>query len=99
MEFLSQILPIIIYLLLIVAIIVGIVLGIKLIITLDKAINILDDVEDKVNKVTPIFNALGTVSNKFNDVVMTVVGATEKLLSSIFLKNRNKVEMEDEEDE
>ena len=98
MEFLSQFLPIIIYFLLIIVIIVGIVLGIKLIITMDKVLNLVDDVQDKVNKVTPIFNAFGFVSDKMSGVITTVVGSIENLISNLFIRNR-KEEMESEEDE
>ena len=98
MEFLSQFLPIIIYFLLIIVIIVGIVLGIKLIITMDKVLNLVDDVQDKVNKVTPIFNAFGFVSDKMSGVITTVVGSIENLISNLFIRKR-KEEMESEEDE
>ena len=99
MEVLSQILPIIIYLLLIIVIIIGIVLGIKLIITIDKVLNLVDDVNDKVEKVTPIFDTLGLVSNKFSDVVTSVVSTVENMIYKLFLKNKNKEEMESEENE
>ncbi len=98
MEFLSQLLPIIIYFLLIIVIVVGIVLGIKLIITMDKVLNLVDDVQDKVNKVTPIFNAFGFVSDKMSGVITTVIGSIENLISNLFIRNR-KEEMESEEDE
>ena len=99
MELLPQILPIIIYLLLIILIVVVIILGIKLILTIDKVNSLVDDVTDKVEKVTPIFNTLGVVSNKFSDIMGTVVGAIEKLISKVFLKNKDKDEMESGEDE
>lgn len=98
MEFLSQLLPIIIYFLLIIVIVVGIVLGIKLIITMDKVLNLVDDVQDKVNKVTPIFNAFGFISDKMSGVITTVVGSIENLISNIFIRNRRE-ETESEEDE
>ena len=99
MEFLSQLLYIIIYLLLIIVIVVGIVLGIKLIITMDKVINLVDDVQEKVDKVKPIFNALGFVSDKMSGVITTVIGTFENLISNLLLKRRRNDEMEDEEDE
>lgn len=95
MEFLSQLLPIIIYFLLIIVIVVGIVLGIKLIITMDKVTNLVDDVQDKVNKVTPIFNAFGYISDKMSGVVATVIGTIENFISNLFIKNK-KEEREDE---
>lgn len=99
MELLSQLLPIIIYFLLIIVIIVGIILGIKLIVAIDKALRLIDNVNEKVDKVAPIFNTFGIVSDKFNDIVITVVKAVENLIVKLFLKNKNKKEMEIEEDE
>ncbi len=98
MEFLSQFLPIIIYILLIIVIVVGIVLGIKLIITIDKVNNLVDDVQDKVSKVTPLFEAFGFISDKMSGVVTTVVGAIQNLITNLFIRNK-KEETESEEDE
>jgi hypothetical protein len=97
-EFLSQFLPIIIYILLIIVIVVGIVLGIKLIITIDKVNNLVDDVQDKVSKVTPLFEAFGFISDKMSGVVTTVVGAIQNLITNLFIRNK-KEETESEEDE
>lgn len=100
MDFLSQILPIIIYFLLIIVILVGIVLGIKIIIAIDKVINIVDDLNEKVEKISPLFNTLGVISTKFNNVITSVVSNVEGLIYRLFSKNRNKKEeMESEEDE
>ena len=98
MEFLLQFLPIVIYFLLIIIIVVGIVLGIKLIITIDKVLKIVDDINDKVERVTPLFDALGLISDKFNSVLATVVGAVEGLIGKMFFRNKNK-DMESEIDE
>lgn len=99
MEFLSQFLPIIIYFLLIIAIVVGIVLGIKIIITIDKVEKVVDEVATKVEKVSPLFDTLGIVSNKMSEVVGTVYQTIENLFLKLFLRNKNKEEMESEEDE
>lgn len=98
MEFLTQALPIIVYFLLIILIVVGIVLGIKLIITTDKVLKIVDDVNEKVEKVAPIFDTLGLVSNKVNGIFSTVISSIENLLVKFFLKNRNNEETESEID-
>lgn len=99
MEFLQQFLPIIIYFLLIIIIVVFIVLGIKLIITTDKILKLVDDINGKVEQVTPLFNVLGTVSNKFGNVLDTVVKTIENLVIKLFFKNKNKEDMESDEDE
>ena len=48
MEFLNQVLPIIIYLLLIVLLVVAIILGIKFILTMNKVDDVIDDLTMKV---------------------------------------------------
>lgn len=99
MEALLQVLPIIIYFLLIILIVVGIVLGIKLIITIDKVEKIMDDVKDKIETVSPVFNVVGLVSDKLNTVVSSAVSGVENLIYKLFFKKKNKDEMESEIDE
>lgn len=98
MEFLSQFLPIIIYFLLIIIILVGIVLGIKLIITIDKVLNIVNDVEEKIEKITPLFDVLTLVSDKVGGIFQTVIEAVENLILKLFIRNK-KNEMESDLDE
>ncbi len=98
MEALSQALPIIIYFLLIIIIIVGIVLGIKLIITIDKVTKVIDSIDNKIEKVSPIFDTVALVSNKMSGIVSTVFGTIENLIVKLFFKNK-KEEMESDDDE
>ena len=97
MEFLLQVLPIIIYFLLIIIIVVGIILGIKLIITIDKVVKVVDDINDKVEKVSPLFDTLGMISDKVSGVIGTVFSSIENLIVKLFLKNKNKEDMESED--
>lgn len=96
MEFLLQFLPIMIYMLLIILIIVGIVLGIKLIITIDKVVKVVDDVNDKIESVSPLFNALSLASNKAGEVIEKVIGTIENLIFKLFLKNKSEEEKEND---
>ena len=98
MEFLGSFLPIVIYILLIILIIVGIVLGIKIIITIDKVEKTVDVVNDKINKVSPVFDTLGTISHKMSDIISVVINSIENLMMRLFMKNKDR-EMESEEDE
>lgn len=98
MEFLSQFLPIIIYILLIIIIIVGIILGIKLIITIGKIERIVDDVNNKIERIAPVFDLFGIVSDKISGVASTVIGTIENLVMKLFLRNKEK-EMESDNDE
>ena len=97
MQFLSQILPIIIYILLIIFIIVGIILGIKLIFTIEKINKLIDDVNNKIEKVTPLFNAVGFVSNKMNNVFGLVSNKVEFAINKLFSKKKNERKNEDYE--
>ena len=100
MEFLSHVLPIIIYFLLIILIVIGIIFGIKLIIFMDKVQVIADDINEKVAKVTPIFDTIGIVSNRFSSIVNKTVSGVENILFKLFVnKKKNKKEMESEENE
>ena len=96
MEFLSQVLPIVVYILLIMLIIVGIILGIKIIITIDKVTKIVDDVNEKFTKISPLLDTFGFISNKMSDIIGTVFGAAENLITKLFL-NKKKVESEEDE--
>ena len=99
METLLQVLPIIIYFLLIIIILVGIVLGIKLIITIDKVLKLVDDVNDKIEQITPVFDTIGLISDKFSGILGTIVSKIENLIVKLFFKNKDKVEMESEDNE
>jgi len=98
-EFLSQFLPLLIYMLLIILIIIGIILGIKLIITIDKVVKVVDDVNDKIESVSPLFNALGLISSKTGEIIEGVIGTVENLIFKLFLKNKKKDDMESEDNE
>lgn len=100
MEFLANVLPIIIYFLLIIVIVVGIVLGIKLIITIDRILQVVDNVSEQVEKVSPLFDALGVISDKFNGIISSVVKGIEGVIVKLFKKKNNiEEDMESEEDE
>ena len=90
MEFLLQFLPVVIYLLLIVIIIVGIILGIKLIITIDKVDKIVDDVNNKIERITPLFDSLGMISDKVGGFFATVISTIESIVTKIFTRNKKE---------
>ncbi len=97
MEFISQFLPIVVYVLLIALIIVGIILGIKIIITIDKVTRLVDDVNEKFQKISPLLNTVGMISDKMSDIVGTVFNAIQNVFMRLFLSNRKKEESEDNE--
>jgi len=86
MDFLSQFLPIIIYILLIGLIIIGIIIGIKLIITMNKVEKLVVNVEEKVNSLNEIFTIIQTTSGKITGVYSKVVEVCTSLVDKIFFR-------------
>ena len=97
MEFLSQLLPIIIYFLLIIIIIVGIILGIKLIITMTKVESLIDDVSEKVSTLNKVFDVADMLTNKFSMITDNVIGFVGNWIGKLFNKKSVKYKEEDYE--
>ena len=90
MDFLSEFLPIVIYILLIALIIVGIVLGVKLIITIDKAQRVIDDAKNKIDSFNGFFNILENTSGKIYYVYEKISDAFAKVVNKVFSRNKDK---------
>lgn len=69
----ERVLPIVIYVLLIVLLIILIVLGVKFIITMFKLDKVVDNVNDKIESLNPIFGLIDFTTDK-------VVGFSEKMV-------------------
>lgn len=99
----SEVLPIIIYVLLIILIIVAIIIGIKLIFTLQKVDALVDDVTDKVKTLDRVFELVDTVNDKIAIIGDTAVGLISGAIKRIFkIRKQNKkkkIESEEGEDE
>lgn len=65
---LNELFPVILYFFLIILVIVVTILVIRLIVVLKKVNNILDNVEDKVNKLNGLFDIVDNVSDGINIV-------------------------------
>ena len=63
MEALTTILPIIVDILLIILIIVGIIFIVKCICIINRANRIIEDIENKIESLNPIFNIAASISN------------------------------------
>ena len=91
MEFLTSILPILLYVVAIVLLIVLIVLGIKLIKVVDKVDGLVLNVEEKINTfngaLSVMKSAADGISSLSDTVVYTVTTAVSKLVSK-FTKNK-----------
>jgi len=96
MEFLQQLLPIIIYSLLCVLIVVIIILLINVIITLKHANKLLEDIENKSKKLDGIFNAIDSVSSSFTGIGDKIVKFASKVFKNFSKRKRKEEDLEDE---
>lgn len=98
MEFLGQVLPIILLFLGAVLLVVLIILVTNLIDTVKKVNIILDDVEEKSKSLNGLFNAIDnlgdTVSNVNLKMISFVGNIADKLMSLKKKKKKNKIEEE-----
>lgn len=96
MESLMEILPIILYSLSIILVIVFIVLGIKLIYTIDKANDILEDVERKSRSLNGLFNVIDGVTDTLSVLSDTVVSSITSIIGKLIPKKKKKERKENE---
>ena len=97
MDYLTHILPIIIYMLLIVFLIICIVIGLKLIKTMNKVDQIVDNVEGKVNSLNGLFNIIDKTSLKIAGIYEKSTDLITKFINKMLsFKNKRKDEDEDE---
>lgn len=90
MDFLSQFLPIVIYILLIILIVISIVLGIKLIIAIDKAQEVIEDAKNKIDAFNGFFSILENTSGKISFIYEKVTNAVGSLIEKVFLRNKER---------
>ena len=99
MEFWLSFLPLVIYILLIILLIVGIILGIKTIITMNKVEKVVDNVHEKVESLTSVFNLIDFTTDKiaaFTDRLVEVAGS---VFSKLLFRNKNKKRKKDDYEE
>lgn len=65
MQYLNEMLPIIIYFLLIVLLVVAIIVGVKLIFTITKVDELIDDVTEKLSSFDRLFNVINFTTDRF----------------------------------
>lgn len=97
MEFINQLMPIVIYVLLAIFLIFLIILSIKLLTTVDKTNAVLEDIEKKSRSLDGVFSAIDGITD-------TISSATDRLVDGIAnligkMVNFRKVKKGEEEDE
>ena len=90
MEFLQDILPIVLYCLGIILLTVLIILSIKIIHTVDKTNKILDDAYNKTKSLSGIFNAIDRITDVLSGVSDTLVGAITSGIIPLLLAFKSK---------
>ncbi len=96
MEYLNEMLPIIIYFLLIVLLVVSIIVGIKLIFTITKVDELIDDVTEKLSSFDRLFNVINFTSDRFGVISETVISFITSKLKKL-MKPKRKTKREDED--
>lgn len=96
MEGLMEILPVMLYSLSIILVIVFIVLGIKLIGMIDKANDILEDVERKTKSLNGLFNIIDGVTDTLSVLSDTVVASITNVIGKLIPKKKKKERKENE---
>lgn len=98
----TEILPIIIYILLIVLIIVAIAIGIKILTTLSKVDVLLDDVTSKMKSLDKLFDVVDFATDKMSLVTEVLIGFLTTTFGKVFgpvKKSRKKKKKTEEEEE
>ena len=95
MEFLSQFLPILLYLAGIVLLVVLIILVIKLIKVVDKVDGVVDNVEDKINSFNGAIAVMNRAADGIASISDSVVFGITSAISKIFNKARKEKDEED----
>ena len=85
----TEVLPMILFIVLIILVIICIVLGIKLIGTLNKVDVIIDDVNTKMNKVDGIFNIIDRTTDYASGLSDKIINGLTNLVGLIF-KHKDK---------
>ncbi len=100
MEFMNNLLPIILYIVLTILIVVLIVLAIRLIKTVEKVDKVVDDVNRKMDKLDGVFTIMDKTADAVSLMSDKLVAAIMHGITSLFkARKKNKKEKENGEDE
>ncbi len=92
----TDVLPIILYILGSILLIVLIILGIKLIITMNKIETVVDDINIKVKKLNGFFSIIDFATDKLSSLSDLMVDKISLLINKLFNKNKKKEGEENE---
>ena len=98
MEYLNDLLPIIIYIFLIVLIILLIIISVKAIKAMNKLQDVVDNVDKKVKTLDGVFGVIDVATDKLSLISDKIIGGITGFIEKIF-KNKKKSEITKEEEE
>lgn len=98
MSFWLDFLPLVIYILLIFFLIIGIILGIKFIITLNKLEKVVDDVNNKVQKLNGFFHIIDYTTDKIALATDKVVDGIASLFNKLIKRKKKKIKKESDDE-
>lgn len=96
MDYLSEFLPIIIYILLIVLIVLLIVISVKIIKAMNTVQDIVDDVDDKVQSLNGFFNVIDTATDKIALLSDRAIDIITGIIQKIFKPKKKEEEINNE---
>ena len=99
MEYLSQLLPIIIYILLIALIILLIIISVKTIKALDKVHLVVDNVDKKVKTLDGVFEFIDTATDKVSFLSDRVINLLVNAVDRVFKSSKKTKRIDKEEDD
>ena len=85
---LNELLGITLYIVLIILVIIFIILGIKLIKTLSKVDNVIDDVNEKMNKVDGVFDIIDRTTDYAATISDKIVGGISSFVKVLFKRKK-----------
>lgn len=97
MEYLSALLPIIIYILLIVLIVVAIIVSIKMIFTITKVDELIDDVNEKLSSFDKLFNIIDFTTDRFGVITEAIFSFITSKIKKVTRTKRKKNKKEEED--
>ena len=99
MEYLSELLPIIIYVLLIVLIILLIIISVKGIKALDKVQDVVDNVDKKVKTLDCVFEFIDSATDRVALLSDRIINAISGAIEKVFKSNKKTKKLEEDKDE
>ena len=88
----SEVLPVILYILGAILLVCLIILTVKLIITMNKIEKVVDNITEKVSALDKLFEIVGLVTGKFTAITDKIVDVAASIIEKIFNKRKDEID-------